>query len=321
MSEERQRPQYITPAITRSLLVLSMAEELVRDNTWPYRQAQVRMQDQVNVDSWHSVLYGSDGLRPIRQVGRREVDIAIINPANPLSVALRGSPPFEEPIPLRTITVIPSYDQVGLAVAAHTGITSFQDLRERRYPLRIAIRGGRTDHCLHMVVDHVLEAAGLSLADIRAWGGEIFYDPYPPNVAGVERGERDAVFDEALEGWSPKAFELGMRFLPFDDTMLQRLDALGYKRAFMPQSLHPGLPADVPTIDFSGWPVYTHAETPDEIVTSFCRALEACKERIPWQGEGPLPLDKMCIDTPEAPIPVPLHPAAERFWREQRYLK
>jgi TRAP-type uncharacterized transport system substrate-binding protein len=28
----------------------------------------------------------------------------------------------------------------------------------------------------------------------------------------------------------------------------------------------------------------------------------------------------MCIDTPEAPLGVPLHPAAEKFWTDCGYL-
>lgn len=34
-----------------------------------------------------------------------------------------------------------------------------------------------------------------------------------------------------------------------------------------------------------------------------------------------LPLDRMCRDLPDAPMGVPLHPAAERFWRAQGYLR
>jgi len=271
---------------------------------------------------WDLVLYGSDGVRPISQVGRKEVHVAIINPGQLLALAERGSPPFGEPIPLRTITVIPSLDQLGLAVAAHTGITSLEDLREKRYPLRIALRGGRTDHCLHVILDHVLEAAGTSFVDIKSWGGEAHYDRvFPPNVKGVESGERDAVFDEALGAWTPKACELGMRFLPIEGEILQRLVTMGYMPAVMEASEYRGLPADVPTLDFSGWPVYTHAATSDEIVTGFCQAIDLCKDRIPWQGEGPLPLDRMCSNTPEAPLTVPLHPAADRYWREHGYLR
>jgi len=260
-------------------------------------------------------------VRPIWQVGRKDVQVAIINPGQLLAVAAKGRPPFEEAIPLRTITVIPSLDQLGFAVGAHTRITSFADLRECKYPLRIAMRGGRTDHCLHVIVDHVLAVHGLSLADIKSWGGEVFYDPgFPPNVKGVEAGERDAVFDEALGAWTPKAFELGMRFLPIDEPALQELEAMGYRRALMDAKQYPGLPAPVPTLDFSGWPVYTHADTPDDVAGRLCEALEQCKDRIPWQGEGPLPVHRMCTDTVEAPLMVPLHPAAERYWRDKGYL-
>jgi len=59
---------------------------------------------------------------------------------------------------------------------------------------------------------------------------------------------------------------------------------------------------------------------PDSIVTAVCAAPEARKEKIVWQEPGPLPLERMCRDTPSGPLNIPLHPAAERFWRERGYL-
>ena len=35
---------------------------------------------------------------------------------------------------------------------------------------------------------------------------------------------------------------------------------------------------------------------------------------------APLPLEQMCRDTPDGPLVIPLHRAAEQFWREQGYL-
>ena len=58
----------------------------------------------------------------------------------------------------------------------------------------------------------------------------------------------------------------------------------------------------------------------DDLVKRICAALEARKHLIPWQGEGPLPLERMCRETQETPQVVPLHPAAEAFWRERGYL-
>jgi TRAP-type uncharacterized transport system substrate-binding protein len=45
------------------------------------------------------------------------------------------------------------------------------------------------------------------------------------------------------------------------------------------------------------------------------------KDRIPWQGEGPLPLDSMCRNTPQGSLEIPLHPAAAEYWRERGYLR
>ena len=88
----------------------------------------------------------------------------------------------------------------------------------------------------------------------------------------------------------------------------------------MRKEIFPALPADVPTIDFSGWPIFVRADLSDERVTQNCAALIARKEVIAWQQPGPLPLSRMVRDEPDAPMGVPLHPAAERFWRAQGYL-
>ena len=42
---------------------------------------------------------------------------------------------------------------------------------------------------------------------------------------------------------------------------------------------------------------------------------------MPWQGEGPMPVPRMCRDEEDTPLGVPLHRAAEAYWRKQGYLK
>ena len=111
-----------------------------------------------------------------------------------------------------------------------------------------------------------------------------------------------------------------MRPLPLGEPLLQRLERLGFRRAVLAKAEHPGLPEDVPTLDFSGFAVFTRADTPDEVITAICNALEARRDRIPLQDADSLPLERMVQDTPEGPLDVPLHPAAERFWRERGYL-
>jgi TRAP-type uncharacterized transport system substrate-binding protein len=323
MSEERRRRPHFPPHTTRSRIVLEVASELSGRRSWPFQQAQVSLREP-GAERWKAVFIGSDTPGAIEQVARGEVHVAVINPTAPLALAYRGRGPYKEPIPLRAIAVVPSYDQFVFAVSEKTGLKSLTEIRERRSPLRISLRGGRGDHSVHFLLDCVLRELGFSLNDIEHWGGTVRYDKGMPHAPGrmgaAQRGEVDAIFDEGIQSWGQRALEAGMRFLPVEGTLLERLEEMGFRRGILAKANYPLLRDDVPTLDFSGWGIYTHAAVPDEVVAAFCDALEARKDRIPWDGEGSLPIEKMCRDTPEGPLPIPLHPAAERYWRERGYL-
>ena len=306
----------------RSHLVLEVASELVDRDDWPYRQVQIKLKEQ-GARAWPVTLFGSDTAGVIEQVARGEVQVAIINPAGPLALALRGRGPFTKPIAVRAITVIPSFDQLAFAVTEASGLKSLTDIRERRFPLRVSLRG-QMDHSVHLIVNEVLSAAGFSLADVVSWGGGVRYDAglpkSPTRLGAVQRGEVDAIFDEAVHSWLNLALASGMRILPLGESLLDRLEDLGLRRGVLSRRRYPKLNNDVSTLDFSGFPVYTQADVPESLVTSICSALEARKGSILWEGEGSLPLDRMCRDTAEGPLNIPLHPAAKRFWRERGYL-
>jgi len=312
----------VHPHTIRSRLMLEAASEIVGMGSWPYLQARISVREQ-GAEHWPVVLFASDSPATIREVADGKVQIAIINPSMLLNLAVQGKGPFNEPIPLTAIAVIPSEDQMVFAVAKSTGLRSITDIRERRFPLRLSVRGQR-DHSLHVIIREVLSAAGMSLDDIVKWGGEVRYDPgmpYESNRLGAfERGEIDAIFDEAASAWGNRALSVGMEFLALDETVIERLEALGLLRATLRKSQFSKLAGDVPTLDFSGWPIYARADASAEVVTAFCRALEARKDRIPWQEEGPLPIELMVRDSPAGPLKIPLHSAAEHFWRTRGYL-
>jgi len=310
------------PHTTRSRLMLEVASQLVSQKDFLYLQARVSLREQ-GADEWPVTLFASDSPATIHEVAAGKVQFAMINPSMILKLAALGSAPFKEPIPLRVIAVLPASDQMGFAVKQNTGLRSFSDIGARKFPLRVSLRG-QPDHSLHVITNHVLAAAGFSLGDIVSWGGEVRYDggmPYGSNrIGAVERGEIDAIFDEGVSSWGSMALELGMTFLPLDGMILRRLEGAGLRRNLIEQKKFPRLSVDVPTLDFSGWPIYTRENTSDNLVIDFCRALEGSKDRVPWAKDAPLPLAQMVRDTSEGHLEVPLHPAAERFWRERGYL-
>src|SRR5215471_12559662 len=259
------------PHTTRSRLMLEVAAELVNRRDWPYLQARISLREQGS-DRWPVNLFASDSPGATWEVASGKVQFAIINPSMILKMAALGSPPFTVPLPLRTIAVLPSADQMVFAVTAATGLRSFTDIRQRRFPLKVSLRG-QPDHSLHVITNHVLSAAGCSLDDIVSWGGEVRYDagmPYGANrIGAVQRSEIHAIFDEGASTWGNIALELGMTFLTLDESLLRHLEALGLRKGLIEKKNYPKLAHDVPSLDFSGWPIYTHKDTPDGFVADF----------------------------------------------------
>lgn len=307
----------------RSIMLLEMASEMVSDRAWQVwrpTQARLLMHKQGSTKPWEYCLFASATTAGIDEVARGEVQLAMLNPAAPLALAVGGTGPFVEPLPLRVITTIPSWDQFGFAVAERTGITSLSDIRDRRYPLKISMRD-QPDHADYMLVNEAFRALGFSLDDVVSWGGQVIQHPRIAVDAGaLQAGEFDAFFEEEVRLWLGQALDAGMRLLPLEGVVRKELESLGWRSSALTRSEYPRLADDVPTPDFSGWPVFTHADAPDELVRWFCTALEARKDRIPWEGGWTLPLERMCKDGPDTPLTAPLHPAAEAFWRERGYL-
>jgi TRAP-type uncharacterized transport system substrate-binding protein len=314
------------PNVTRSRLVLEIASEMaggaVADAVPDYILPKVMLRhSRSGKPATFSAVSSAEG---IFAVASREADLAMINPATVLSVALRGQGIFKTPMPVRAIAVIPSGDQFVFAVRPETGLTRFEDIATRKPKLRILMRAA-PDHSLHHMFDDVAAAAGFSRHDIAAWGGEVRKTGTVPwthteTFMSLLRGDVDAIFDEAAYVWVPQALDAGITILPLAEATVVKLEAMGYRRAVLAKSLYPKLPTDVLSLDFSGWAVFVHAEADDALVTHICAALDARKARIPWEEPGDLPVERMAREAPDTPQCVPLHPAAERFWRSRGYL-
>ncbi len=255
-------------------------------------------------------------------VDQGDLDVAAINPSAFLSMAYRGTGPYTRALALRTIAVMPSLDVMLFAVSERTGLSSITDIREKRYPLRVSVRRSPI-HGTRFVVDQVFQANGFSLKELESWGGTIHYadGPFDENrLAGVREGFIEAVFDEGVRGWSPLALASGMRFLDLDPASRGQLKEAGW--AVVPvQTALPEVRESIMCPSFSGWPIFTRERLSAEIVYLLVQALEQAGDRMVWDTEEPVTLADLCRGTDAAPFDVPLHPGAERYYRERGYLK
>ena len=311
-----------SPASVRPLLVLEAVSEMVTAADWPYKQVRMTLRDQGAEEEFSFSLFGGAKPSTIEEIARGDLHISILNPASLLTMAYRGVGVFKEPLPVRAIAVMQSPDRLAFGVAERTGIRTFEELRDKRYPLVVSVRASH-DPAVKLLVNQVLSIFGFSLDDIVSWGGKVIYDQStggaPSRIGAFEKGEIDAIFDEAISQWAGRGAAAGMHFLPLTDAQLTQLEADGFRRNVISKARFPQLPADVPCVDFSGWPIFTSLNAPENAIRAFCMALEARKDRITNTDE-PLPLALMVRDGPEGPLDVPLHPVAEQVWRELGYL-
>jgi TRAP-type uncharacterized transport system substrate-binding protein len=275
-----------------------------------------------------SLSFATGSFREISAVAEGKFSLAWVNPSVLLTMAYRGKGPFRKRLPLRTLAVFPSYDVMGFAVHESTGITSLSQIKKERFPLKLSTRlvtpSALRENSTMFTVAAVMRAAGFTFAELRKWGGKIHLASRPSDPArraSIEKGTVNAIFDEGIKSWARTALENGFRFLPVEGAVLKSLVAMGYRPTVMSKSRFPGMAEDITTIDFSGWPMIVRADMPDDTAYAICEAIEKRKEVIPTDNYKPLEIAQLFANDEEAPYDVPLHPGAERFYRERGYLK
>jgi TRAP-type uncharacterized transport system substrate-binding protein len=252
-----------------------------------------------------------------------DLDAAIVNPSGILTQAYRGTGMFAEALPVRILASYPSWDRFVYLIHPRTGIQSLQQIKEKRYPLRLSTREDRT-HSTRVLIEQTFAAYGFTLADLESWGGSLQLSKGPGDerrMNALKAGTVDAVFDEGLILWFDAALASGMQPITPHEDVLARLEAIGWRRAMIPAGRYPHLKSDYLCIDFSGWPLYTRASLPDEDAYKICGAIHARESEIPWDTADPGSayegVGQLGMSTPATPRDVPLHPGAARWYRDQ----
>jgi TRAP-type uncharacterized transport system substrate-binding protein len=261
-----------------------------------------------------------------RLVAEGMYHMAISTPAWYPQMAGEGRGLFSEPLPLKALAAFPHNDRLVMAVREETGIMSLQEIIDRRTPLKVSTTLPESRHPAGLVADLVLQAYGGSLADIEKWGGEILKDrprnQNNPSTPPVDP-KFDAIFDEAImtRRWKRIFETYRMRVLPIDDSVLDQFVGRGFRRGVLEAGRWGVLTEDVPTLDFSGWVLFCHADLPDEVAYLTIRGLDEQHHAIEalfdeYSGlTGPIDMSQACQNTG-----LPLHPGAEAYYREHGYL-
>jgi uncharacterized protein len=217
-----------------------------------------------------------------------------------------GRTPADDPRACRALARI--YDDVvHVVVPASSPATTIADLRGTRVSV------GAPDSGVRVIAERLLAAAGLSAAtDFRAMQLGI-----NESVEAVARGEIDAFFWSGglpTRGVTALAEVRPIRLLNLEDLVTPVRAAFPVYAAGTVPAQSYGIPDPVTTLLVRNF-LLVSAAMPDEVANALVEGLFAAQEQLAAVSPAALTIDlRAAIGTQ----PVPLHPGAERFFREEK---
>ena len=315
------------PRIERSLTLNFIGDwgqaNFHRICSWLCQEFCDRAGPRSRVGIWNTVNGGIDALQAVFD---GEADLCISTPAGSLPAALTGQSIFAgKPMPsLRALAVLPQNDRMVLAVAGEFGIRSFDELRQKRLPLRIATSVDDGFNLIGYTARRFMAAHGIDEDTLRSWGG-CFVDSVRPeqSLFRMRDGEVDAVLQEAImtPWWREAMTQRQGVALAAEEAALERLkQEHGWGRNDLPAGFLPNQPEAAAALDFADFVVVVRDDMPEDVAHLLTWALVETREVIERQFShippqySPLsyPLDPTKMARPS----LPLHPGAQRYYRE-----
>ncbi len=301
-----------------------------------YKRQMFNLGSAVTLDIWSSkeeesphrpLKFGVGGevlggmLAPI-EVGKRRVDVAYVNPSAIVTMAYRGKGFYKQKLPLRALGSFPSYDKIAFAVSKDLKIKSLWDIVENKLPLRVSTRSSKFLNCTYYSITKILSLYGITFKKMQQWGGriqEIDHPSGPTRRNSILKRTVDVIFDEGITRWLDLALAHGYEVLHVENDIRRKMEAIGFKRSVIPKKKYPRLKGDVRTLDFSGWPIITHRWLSNEVAYAICESIYAKRNNYPVDDTR-VNMKEFCGDTEEAPLGIPLHPGARKYFKDRGYL-
>jgi uncharacterized protein len=214
---------------------------------------------------------------------------------------------------LRLIANIQDPSYVLVAAKKETGITDLAQIKEKKWPVRILTAGIGGD------TTRILAHFGLTRQAIEAAGGRMGNTAEDREKFDVVIGG-GGVMTTAPEWriWTELAQKFDLNFVELPGDLLDELAKEGeQERGTIPVGLYRGVERAIPTVVRTGTVVYCRADTPEDFAYAVAKALDEQQQLLQWSHLN----FSYNVHTVGKGYEVPLHPGAERYYRERGYVK
>lgn len=235
---------------------------------------------------------------------------------------------IEEGIKSQALLVLSPWAVYFVMLDAKIPVNSLREVIDKKLPLRLAVG----DYGQSSWVDSNLlfKAYGAELEDVEEWGGELLYESAVTAYPLLAAGKVDGVIG-SMSGrigiapyLSSLAKKVKFKYLDIaDKDALEKLKSWGLQEVTLPK--HPEfaiefITKETPTVN-SPQLIICRPGLPEEVAYTICKTIWEARETLSTLQ----PVIEEVFEKPQGMMPPigvhPLHPGAERFYREMGWLK
>ena len=238
------------------------------------------------------------------QAGRGELAFAL---GDSVADAWNGVEDAGFKAPLKKIRAIagtyPNYIQI--VANAESGIKTLADLKGKR------ISVGAPKSGTELNARAIFEAAGLTYKDM----GKVEFLPYAESVELIKNRQLDATLQSSGLGMAAirdLASTMKISFVAIPAEVTAKIDNAAYEAATIPAGTYDGQDADVPTVAITNILV-SHEGVSDEVAYQMTKLMFDNLGRL---GTAHSAAQDIKLESATKNLPIPLHPGAERFYKE-----
>lgn len=276
-----------------------------------------------NTDYQVSVAPMAGGLGNIMLLEKYGLDIALTTNNN-LAWARQGIVAFDKKPSKNIRTLVGGFDMqyVGIAVRKGSGITSLEELPEKKPKLRVmTLVKGVTGE---LAAAQIFEACGFSYDDIKKWGGTVEHTDFEVISNAIKDGRCD-IFIQSLAKGHPTFTELAVtgkiNILGVGDKAIDYMvEKYGYSRGILPAGSFKDQDTDL-NLPYSTTGVSTTDRLSEEMAYNITKAIVENKEMLVAGHKAFLDYDPSMSCDPQNIGGMLLHPGAEKYYREKGMLK
>ena len=203
-----------------------------------------------------SVTYQTSGggYANIKLLQDKVVNLAFLHDAE-ANQAMRGKAPFSAPVSgLRALAVMYDFSAFQPLISKKFmdkySINSFEDIEKKKPPVRITVN--KRGNVTHNLAVNVLAAYGISLDDIKSWGGQVVIAGSRQAAELMRNRQADMTLNAPFVGHSSileVASALPVRILPVSNEVISKVRKdMGIGEFVIPKNSYEWVEKDTPTL-------------------------------------------------------------------------